>query len=92
MQIETSYYERCIDTLERAHELLLKANSENIEYDMYRSACIKEFEIILEQSGKLLRKNSISTHQRLLNDFILKIFFGKLYQEALFLRKSVNDF
>jgi hypothetical protein len=23
---------------------------------MYRSACIKEFEIILEQSGKLLRK------------------------------------
>jgi hypothetical protein len=24
---------------------------------MYRSACIKEFEIILEQSGKLLRKS-----------------------------------
>lgn len=28
----------------------------NIDYDMYRSACVKEFEIILEQSGKLLRK------------------------------------
>ncbi len=33
-----------------------KANRETIEFDMYRSACVKEFEIILEQSGKLLRK------------------------------------
>jgi nucleotidyltransferase substrate binding protein (TIGR01987 family) len=56
MQIETIYYERCISTLEKAHNLLLKANPENIDYDMYRSACIKEFEIILEQSGKLMKK------------------------------------
>jgi len=56
MKIDTTYYERCIDTLERAHGLLLKADSEQIDYDMYRSACVKEFEIILEQSGKLLRK------------------------------------
>jgi len=25
-------------------------------YDIYRAACIKEFEIILEQTGKLLKK------------------------------------
>lgn len=25
-------------------------------YDIYRSACVKEFEIILEQAGKLLKK------------------------------------
>jgi len=56
MKIETAYYERCIRTLEKAHALLLKADPENIDYDMYRSACVKEFEIILEQSGKLLRK------------------------------------
>ena len=56
MRIDTAYYERCISTLEKAYELLLKANPENIDYDLYRSACIKEFEIILEQSGKLLRK------------------------------------
>ena len=56
MKIDTAYYERCINTLQRAHGLLLTANPENIDYDMYRSACIKEFEIILEQSGKLLRK------------------------------------
>ena len=56
MKIDTTYYERCINTLQKAHGLLLTANPENIDYDMYRSACIKEFEIILEQSGKLLRK------------------------------------
>lgn len=54
--MDISYYNRCIETLERAHGLLRKANRETIEFDMYRSACVKEFEIILEQSGKLLRK------------------------------------
>ena len=54
--IDTEYYNRCISTLEKAYALLLNANPEYIDYDMYRSACIKEFEIILEQSGKLLRK------------------------------------
>lgn len=56
MYINTTYYSRCIDTLEKAHGLLIQANTESIDYEIYRSACIKEFEIILEQSGKLLRK------------------------------------
>lgn len=56
MIIDTSFLERCIATLEKANSLLLKHESESIDYEMYRSACIKEFEIILEQSGKLLRK------------------------------------
>ncbi|TAH27768.1 MAG: nucleotidyltransferase, partial [Cytophagales bacterium] len=34
----------------------LKANEDEIDYDMYRSACVKEYEIIIEQCGKLLRK------------------------------------
>ncbi|MBO9571830.1 MAG: nucleotidyltransferase substrate binding protein [Chitinophagaceae bacterium] len=56
MQLDTNFYERCIDTLEKAFSKLTQADPENIEYDIYRSACIKEFEIILEQSGKLLKK------------------------------------
>ncbi|NIJ53826.1 nucleotidyltransferase substrate binding protein [Dyadobacter arcticus] len=56
MKIDTTYYERCVHTLAKAYGLLLKSDPENIDYDMYRSASIKEFEIILEQSGKLLRK------------------------------------
>ncbi len=56
MKIDTTYFDRCVSTLEKAHGLLRQTNQENIDYDMYRSACVKEFEIILEQSGKLLRK------------------------------------
>lgn len=56
MNIDTTFYNRCVHTLERAYNLLKKTDRENIDFDMYRSACIKEFEIILEQSGKLLRK------------------------------------
>lgn len=56
MILDTNYLERCITTLEKAHNLLMQADPESIDYDMYRSACIKEFEIIIEQCGKLLRK------------------------------------
>lgn len=48
MHIDTSFLQRCVQTLERSLELL------NI--DMYRSASVKAFEIILEQSGKWLKK------------------------------------
>jgi hypothetical protein len=55
-KIETAYLERFISTLEKSYSLLQKANPAEIDYDMYRSASVKEFEIILEQCGKLLRK------------------------------------
>lgn len=48
-KIDTTYLLRCIRTLEKAYGLLLKANVDEIDYDMYRSASVKEFEIILEQ-------------------------------------------
>jgi nucleotidyltransferase substrate binding protein (TIGR01987 family) len=56
MHIDTSFLQRCVQTLERSLELLNSSDKDSIEYDMYRSASVKEFEIILEQSGKLLKK------------------------------------
>ncbi len=56
MKLDVAFLERCIATLDKALTLLQKSNLEDIDYEMYRSASIKEFEIILEQSGKLLRK------------------------------------
>ena len=56
MKIDTTYLEHCIATLDKAQKLLMESDPETIDYSMYRSACVKEFEIILEQSGKLLRK------------------------------------
>ncbi len=56
-QLDTTYIKRCNLSLTRAHEYLAKFDEEEIEYEMYRSAVIKEFEIILEQAGKLLKKS-----------------------------------
>ncbi len=57
MDFSTSYLDKCIKSLERAIGILDKTDPESIDYELYRSACIKEFEIILEQAGKLLRKS-----------------------------------
>ncbi len=54
--IDTPFVIRCIDTLEKAQSLLMQNKQDSLEYEMYRSTCVKEFEIILEQSGKLLKK------------------------------------
>ncbi len=55
-RLNTEYFERCIKTLREAHLALSAQPREEILYDIYRAACVKEFEIILEQSGKLLKK------------------------------------
>ncbi len=56
MIIETDFLEKCNATLSRALTFYQTSDIDSIEREMYRSACIKEFEIILEQSGKLLKK------------------------------------
>ena len=35
---------------------LKRSDPAYIGYDVFRAACVKEFELVLEQSGKLLRK------------------------------------
>ena len=88
MIIDTTYYERCIGTLQKAYAMLKVENSESIEYEMNRSACIKEFEIILEQSGKLLRK--------VLNPYfhtskeVDKLNFKEVFRHAV-LRSLIDD-
>jgi len=54
--LDTAYLTRCVTTLEQAFEELGRHDPEEILYDIYRAACVKEFELVLEQSGKLLRK------------------------------------
>lgn len=88
MNLNTEYYLRCIKTLQNAYDLLQKENPESIQYEIYRSASIKEFEIILEQSGKLLRK--------ILNPYfhssreVDRLFFKDLFRQAV-LRSLISD-
>ena len=57
MNLDITFLQRCIETLESALDKLQKHREEtDVVYDIYRAACVKEFELILEQSGKLLRK------------------------------------
>ncbi|HEY3370729.1 MAG TPA: nucleotidyltransferase substrate binding protein [Prolixibacteraceae bacterium] len=88
MIIDTAYYERCISTLEKAYTMLKKEDPDHIEYEMYRSACIKEFEIILEQSGKLLRK-VLSPYFHTSKE-VDKLNFKEVFRHAV-LRSLIND-
>lgn len=39
MKIDTSFLERCVNTLEKSFNLLKQTDPQKIDYDMYRSAC-----------------------------------------------------
>ena len=56
MTISTDFLVRCIDTLESAFEQLQQRGPSDTFYDIFRAASVKEFEIVLEQSGNLLKK------------------------------------
>ena len=55
-KLNTDYFARCIAALEQAYDGLNQQPADSLLYDIYRAACVKEFEIILEQTGKLLKK------------------------------------
>ncbi|MDD4962594.1 MAG: hypothetical protein PHI11_01600 [Gallionella sp.] len=45
--LNTDYFVCCIATLERALTLLNANAQDDLMFDIYRAACVKEFEIIL---------------------------------------------
>ena len=64
MSIDTTFLRRCIASLERAvQEIERVDDSEDVLYEIYRAACVKEFEFVLEQSGKLLAAYFASNRQ-----------------------------
>lgn len=54
MKINTGFLMRCIQTLDAAFAQLQRQEKDGITYDIMRAACVKEFELVLEQSGSLL--------------------------------------
>lgn len=56
MPLRTDHLARCITTLEAALEGLSDHEPGKIAYEIYRAAAVKQFELILEQGGGLLRK------------------------------------
>ncbi len=56
MKINTEFLTRCIQTLDTAYAQLQRQEAGSTMYDILRAACVKEFELVLEQSGSLLAK------------------------------------
>jgi len=56
MTLQTTYLRRCIQSLESALDMLAKSEADSVEYDVFRNAAVKSFELSLEASGKMLRK------------------------------------
>lgn len=56
MVLDTRNLARCIETLEMSLESLRGAPAGSIEYEVFRNAVVKGFELTLETAGKLLRK------------------------------------
>lgn len=57
MKVDTAFQRRCFRTMEMAREKIEElGEEEDVGHDLYRAACVKEFELVLERSGKLLRK------------------------------------
>ena len=55
-KINTDFLNRCIQVLESSYHKMQTLKPKDLDYDICRSVCVKEFEIILEQCGKLLKK------------------------------------
>ena len=54
--LDSSALLRCSQALDQALTLLRGSAPGSVLYELYRSACVKEFEIIIELAGKLLKK------------------------------------
>jgi nucleotidyltransferase substrate binding protein (TIGR01987 family) len=54
--VDTDFLDRCIETLDTAFARLDEAQAGGLAREIVRAACVKEFELVLEQSGSLLRK------------------------------------
>ncbi len=56
MSLNTDHLDKCIKTLESSLTHLKSSAENSIDYDVFRNAAVKGFELCLETSGKLLRK------------------------------------
>jgi nucleotidyltransferase substrate binding protein (TIGR01987 family) len=56
MNLRTEHLSRCIETLETSLTHLRRAQEGSIDYEIFRNATVKGFELSLETAARLLRK------------------------------------
>lgn len=56
MILNTDHLKRCIETLSHTLNLLIQQTPDSLEYEIFRNATVKGYELTLETSGTLLKK------------------------------------
>ena len=56
MTLNTDHLKRCIKTLRQSIALLMQQKPDTLEYEIFRNATIKGYELTLETAGTLLKK------------------------------------
>jgi hypothetical protein len=56
MNLRTEHLSRCIEILEKSLSQLQQTQAGSIQYEIFRNATVKGYELTLETAGKLLRK------------------------------------
>jgi len=56
MTLNTDHLKRCIETLKQSLALLTQKTPGSLEYEIFRNATVKGYELTLETAGKLLKK------------------------------------
>lgn len=92
MRLDTQHLLQCLKTLESALQYLDKADPESIDYEVFRNAVIKGFELSLEISGKLLRKalKNYSADSREVDAMVFKDIFRNAAKHGLIEQESVK--
>lgn len=79
MTIDTTFFMRCIQTLDKAYSMVNQVEESSIEYDMYRSACVKEFE----------RDNTAHDYGKKFAEYTLRL-LPEFIKDATTLEQSVS--
>ncbi len=56
MKLNTEHLTRCIETLDKSLMMLNQHSVDDFEYEIFRNAVVKGYELTLELSGQLLKK------------------------------------
>lgn len=91
-KLNTAHLELCIKTLESSLQLLNQAAPESIDYEVFRNATVKGFELTLEIAGKLLRKalKTYTGNPRTVDELTYKDVFRHAIKHGILDAKAVE--
>jgi len=91
-EISTEYLSRCLEILKKSYEMIQSVSENSIEYEIYRNSLVKSFEIILEQSGKLLKKKLVPyfATKKSVDTLSFKDIFRNAHKHLLLDENAVN--